>query len=255
MNRPGAAATSYRLIADDLRARILSQELVPGHRLIEAELSIAYGVSRGTIREALRVLTSERLVETVRGRTGGSYVARVVPESVSAYLRDAVEMLLSNEAVRLQDLIEVRQLIEPYAAHLAASRHHPGPLTVLRSHVAPASDPTRDEHNWLWHETVLRLSGNVLLPTIVSPVYQLLSARFDRSLGAGRTWQQIEDEHRYITELIEVGDAEAAAVAMREHLELVHLTYLDLAAAQGYEGAGEGTDAAKRAAKSQRVVK
>jgi len=255
MTRSEPAPTTYRKIADDLRARILSQDLQPGHRLIEAELSVAYGVSRGTVREALRVLTSERLVETVRGRTGGSYVARVVPESVSAYLRDAVEMLLSNQAVRLQDLIEVRQLIEPFAAHLAAARHLPGPLAVLRAHVAPASGPTRDQSNWKWHETVLMLSGNPLLPTIASPVYQLLSARFDRSLGAGKTWQQIEDEHRHITELIEAGQAEAAAIAMREHLEVVHLTYLDLAAAQGYSSPGAGVDDANRSAISPRVAK
>jgi DNA-binding FadR family transcriptional regulator len=230
-SRSTAGATGYQKIADDLRSQVLSQELQPGHRLVEAELATTYGVSRGTVREALRLLASERVVETVRGRSGGSYVARVAPESVSAYLHGAVEMLLSNAAVRLEDLVEVRQLIEPYAARLAADRHRPGPLAVLRSQVALSSDPNRDQRNWEWHATILRLSGNPLLPTIASPVYHLLSARFDRSLGAGKTWQTIEDEHRAITELIEKGDSAGAEEAMRSHLNIVHLTYLDLAAA------------------------
>lgn len=96
------------------------------------------------------MLTSERLVNTVRGRSGGSYVARVVPESLSAYLLDAVEMLPSSQAVRLQDLIEGQPLIEPIAAHQAAARHLPKPLAILRSQVALASDPTRDYSNWKW---------------------------------------------------------------------------------------------------------
>lgn len=232
MTRPQAAATGYQKIADDLRTQILNRDLTTGHRLVEAELAVAYGVSRGTVREALRLLASERVVETVRGRSGGSFVAQVAPESVSAYLRDAVEMLLSNEAVVLEDLVQVRQLIEPYAASLAAVRRQPAQLDVLRDQVALASDADRDQRNWEWHATILRLSGNPLLPTIASPVYELLSARFDRSLGAGRTWSAIEDDHRLITDLIEQGRAEAAAAAMREHLEVVHQTYLDLAAAE-----------------------
>lgn len=256
VNQRGEASTSYQKIADHLRAQILSRELEPGHRLIEADLSSSYGVSRGTVREALRVLTSERVVETIRGRTGGTYVSLVVPASVSAYLQDAVEMLLTSEAVNLQDLVEVRQLIEPFAASLAASRHSPGPLPSLRTPIAAANDPNRDERNWEWHETVLQLSGNAMLPTIASPVYKLLSARFDRSLGAGRTWETIEEEHRQITELIEKGDADGASRAMRAHLNVVHQTYLDLAAAaDDHEEPGAGLTAANRDDSESRVVK
>lgn len=220
--------TEYANVAEGLRARILSGELSPGDRLVEAELVAEYGVSRGTVREALRLLASESLVRTVRGRVGGTFVADVEPDSIAGYLRTAVGVLLQNEQIALSDLVEVRQLLEPFAAALAAGRHEDN--SGLRGLVALASDQDRDQLNWEWHREVLRASGNPLLPAIAGPVYELLASRFDRRQGKRTHWLRIEREHQEITDLIERGDAVAAQEAMRRHLEGVHLTYLDLAA-------------------------
>jgi len=228
----GEEGTEYQRLADILRSRIVSGELAPGDRLVEAELSEEYHVSRGTVREALRSLASQALVETVRGRTGGSFVARVGPESISDYLRTSVGILLTHEGIDLSDLIEVRQLIEPFAASLAAERHDPGTCQVLRDCQVAATSPRRDELNWDWHRAVLRLSGNPLLPALAMPVYELLISRFDRSQGKPSHWRRIEREHREITELIEAGDARGAEAAMLEHVQAVHLTYRELATLQ-----------------------
>ena len=76
-------STGYQRLADDVRAAILTGALAPGDRLVEADLAEQYDVSRGTVREAFRLLASQHLVETMRGRSGGTYVARVVPERMS----------------------------------------------------------------------------------------------------------------------------------------------------------------------------
>lgn len=219
--------TEYANVAEALRARILRGDLQPGHRLVEADLVAEFGVSRGTVREALRLLASESLVRTVRGRVGGTFVADLEPDSISGYLRTTVGMLLQNEQVALSDLVEVRQLLEPFAAGLAAARHEGGSL--LPKLIVGATAKERDRLNWEWHREVLRSSGNPLLPAIAGPVYDLLITRFDRSRGRRTHWVRIEREHRDITELIEAGDSRGAQEAMRRHLEGVHLTYLDLA--------------------------
>ena len=77
--------TEYQRLADDIKAAILTGALAPGDRLVEADLADQYEVSRGTVREAIRLLASQNLVETVRGRSGGTFVARVVPETISEY--------------------------------------------------------------------------------------------------------------------------------------------------------------------------
>lgn len=224
--------TEYQRLAEDVRSAILHGDLAPGDRLVEADLAEKYQVSRGTVREALRLLSSQALVETTRGRTGGSFVARVEPENISEYLRTSVGILLTHEGVDLSDLIEVRQLIEPFAASLAAARHEPGSAAELRDYHVAATSPVRDDLNWEWHRTVLRLSGNPLLPALATPVYELLTSRFDRSHGRRGHWRRIEREHAEITGLIEAGDSKGAETAMREHLQAVHLTYIDLAAAR-----------------------
>lgn len=223
--------TEYQKVADDLRGRILSGQLTPGDRLVEGDLVGEYDVSRGTVREALRLLASERLITTARGRSGGTFVAALAPEAISGYLQTTVGVLLQHDQVALSDLVEVRQVLEPFAAGLAASRH--ASLERLTGLIAGAADADRDLRNWEWHREVLRLSGNPLLPALAGPVYELLSARFNRTHGRPTQWLRIEREHREITELIEAGDAVGAVDAMRRHLEGVHLTYLDLAAEPG----------------------
>lgn len=216
-------------VADQLKGDILAARLKPGDRLIESELVSMYGISRGTLREALKLLISDQLVRTVRGRTGGTFVADVRPNSVSSMLLTTIQALLSNQQVSLSNLVEVRQVIEPFAASLAAARCEPADGDRLRSVLDLPSQQNRHERHWEWHRTVLHLSRNPLLPALAEPVYELLSGRFDRSLPLDAHVPRIEKEHEIITSLIENGDSESAESAMRKHLSGIHLMYLDLA--------------------------
>ena len=81
-------APAYRLLADDLRAQITSGRLVPGDRLpTEPQLCQRSGVSRSTVREALRLLASQHLIVTTRGVSGGSFVAHPSPTLCSTRRR------------------------------------------------------------------------------------------------------------------------------------------------------------------------
>jgi GntR family transcriptional repressor for pyruvate dehydrogenase complex len=237
--QPSGNGAVYARVAEQLKGDILTARLKPGDRLIESELVSMYGISRGTVREALKLLISEQLVRTVRGRTGGTYVAEVRPNSVSSMLLTTIQALLSNQQVSLSNLVEVRQVIEPFAASLAAARCEPADGARLRSALALPADQDRHSRHWEWHRAVLHLSRNPLLPALAEPVYELLSGRFDRSLPLESHVPRIEKEHEIITSLIENGDSESAESAMRKHLSGVHLIYLDLAS-ESFTGAGGG---------------
>src|SRR5437660_10526240 len=95
---------AYQQLADELREQITSGRLRPGERLpTEPELCARSGVSRSTVREALRLLTSQHLIVTTRGVTGGSYVARPTPATLADSLSSGVRMLLSSPTVQLTD--------------------------------------------------------------------------------------------------------------------------------------------------------
>ncbi len=114
---------AYRQVADDLRGQIMRGAVAAGERLpSESELGIAFGVSRSTVREALRVLASEHLIETRRGVRGGSFVAAPDPARIVEDIGGALGVLVTTPHLRMEDLLEARLLLEPAAARLAAQR-------------------------------------------------------------------------------------------------------------------------------------
>ena len=118
---------AYQMLADALRARILTRELQPGDRLpIEPDLAEQYGVSRSTVREALRVLASQGLVGTWRGMQGGSFITCPEPVQISDYLHASLGLLAWRpKNVGVDALLEARDMLEVPAAGLAAARRSP----------------------------------------------------------------------------------------------------------------------------------
>ncbi|MFL6130107.1 MAG: FadR/GntR family transcriptional regulator [Mycobacteriales bacterium] len=217
------AVPAYQMLADALRARILSRELLPGQRLpVEPELADEYDVSRSTVREALRVLASQGLVTTTRGVSGGSFVRYPSPEQMSDYLQASLGLFAQSEDLAVDALLEARDMLEVPAAGLAAARRSDGDLDRLRSVLArPSGTEPREimEFARTFHETLLHVSGNAVVEALTRPVFEVLYERMLRLTALEPTWSRVKDDHRLIFEAVEAGDEEAARARMRDHLE------------------------------------
>ncbi|MFN8169148.1 MAG: FCD domain-containing protein [Candidatus Nanopelagicales bacterium] len=228
MSAPGARP-AYEELADLLRAQILAGTLQPGDRLpVEPELSARYGVSRSTVREALRVLSSQHLVTTTRGVSGGTFVMHPNLEQIAGHLEVGLGLLSANAELSVEQLLEVRDLVEVPAAGLAAERATPAQLSAVR---ATLVDPREAEPgqmhacNHRFHMLLIEAAGNPLLAVVARPVFGVLTTRFVRGDAAASFWDTVLEDHRGILRRVEAGDAAGARAAMHEHLVRLRVPY------------------------------
>jgi len=208
-------------VADELRAQIVAGVLPPGERLPnEADLSRAFGVSRSTVREALRVLASQRLIETLRGVRGGSFVAAPDPALIVEDIGGALGVLVATPHLQLADLLEARLVLEPVAARLAAQRADAETVDAVRAAANAPRDP-RDPSGFVphldFHTTVLMATGNLMFTMMGQPVSDVLRTQLDRSV-ARHEWDEVDECHHVIADHIARGEAAEAEEAMRSHL-------------------------------------
>ncbi|MFE7977492.1 GntR family transcriptional regulator [Streptomyces shenzhenensis] len=194
---------AYRQVRD----RILSGELGPGSVIQQRELASLIGISTTPLREALRRLKSEGLVELDAHRD-----ARVSP-------------LRAEEA---RDLLEIRRSLDPLAAALAAERRTKADIQAIRAAadgLAPLpSHPSVEQlvAHRSFHAAIYRASHNDLLIETLEGLwdkadrYRRLALRTDRGQAAR---DQKTKEHNALVECVALGDSAGAAQVMREHID------------------------------------
>lgn len=222
--------SSYRQVADQIRDLITAGDLVAGQRLpSEAEMIPLFGVSRSTIREALRILSTNGLVVTRRGVNGGTFVAELDGSRVEGVLNSALETLVLTNQVDSQDFLTAWMAIEGPAARLAARRKGGEFLADLEvSSRAPREGSARAERlkqSSNFHFAVLSASNNLLLEAMGRPVSVVARSRFSLTTPDESFWKLNTDEHRRIYEAIAEGDEDAAENEAKGHLENLRKYY------------------------------
>lgn len=217
---------AYDQVAGQLKLLIVNGSLAPDERLpAEPSLAAAFGVSRNTVREALRMLSSVGLVRTERGVNGGTFVARIDPVDVSEFLESRLGILIGSESISADDLAEARVMIEVPCARQAALRRSEDDLTELQAIVDAERDEThawsRGEHSHEFHLRLLRATGNGVLELMLAPVLSI--SRPNQLQPKPGTWPSTNDDHSRILSAVRGGDAEGAAAAMLEHLQRVRV--------------------------------
>lgn len=223
---------AYRQVADQLRTLILRGELQLGERLpTEPELSTTFGVSRSTVREALRILASQNLISSKRGITGGTFVSRPEPHVISGYLKASLG-LLSDDDVGLEEFLEAREILEVPVARLAAERRTQRQVELMRASIAQSeADVGMGQHyegNINFHAVLIEAAHNPLLELMVGPIFEVLRTRFLRDRVPPNFWQEVAFDHRALVDAIERRDPQAAAEASREHLRKLRPAYAQI---------------------------
>jgi len=201
--RPGEGHPSLgRVVADELRRAILRGRYKPGERLVEDRLSEELAVSRIPVREALRLLSAEGLVD-LQPRRGASVTE------------------VSTEVAR--EMVEVRALLEGLNARLAARRHDPAAVAELRETLrkgnAAATAGTVEELvdlNSEFHDRLAKAGRNTILLDIMRSLRERTSLVFAaNSQGrAKEDWQ----EHSGILAAVIDGDEELASLLATRHV-------------------------------------
>jgi DNA-binding FadR family transcriptional regulator len=226
----GGRLKAYEVVAARLRSEILEGARPPGARLSnELVLAGEFGVSRATVREALRLLGAENLIRTAKGAGGGSFVTVPSANHLSDSLRSGLGRLTYAEHVTLEELLEARELLEVPAARLAAGRRSEGDLELLRA--AIPSEPlrlgTQEQfvYNKEFHSVIIEACGNTLLAIAAQPVFTVLQTNLARSTLGRRFHRSINEHHLAIIAAIDARDAEAAGGEMLSHLEFLRPFY------------------------------
>src|SRR5947207_956952 len=218
------APRTSELVADSIRSQVARGELVPGERFpSEDQLMEVFGVARTTLREALRILESEGLVEVLRGRRGGPRVTRPSIE----HLAKGFALTLQLDGVTMGDVYEARLMVEPQLAGMMAQEKSPAALDELRAAIdrAAAAADAGDgiafgEAAAEVHVAIAERSGNTSLAIFAKLLHELV-AQFYRRTGSRADpaeRKRAVKSYRRLYDLIEAGDAEAAEAHWRRQM-------------------------------------
>jgi DNA-binding FadR family transcriptional regulator len=212
------------VLANELRRQILSGELANGESLPpERELVAQTGLSRGSVREALRVLEAERLLSTRPGRFGGSTAHQPNDETLGR----SMSLFVQGRGISLLALQQTREAVEPSMAALAAQNRTQLELAQLieaTEKVEAAFDdvPQFLLENVQWHCAIAHASHNELLRgfmfSLSSMVYKATAAE---NFATEAVRQQVIHAHRRVLQAIVSQDADLARQRMARHLAAV----------------------------------
>jgi GntR family transcriptional repressor for pyruvate dehydrogenase complex len=240
----------YAEVAAQIHRLIAEGRLEPGDRLPpERELAETFGVSRTSVRDAIRVLEMRGLVEP---RHGDGTRVKQVP--IAAIVNPLAEALAASKDLTA-DLFDMRKLLEPPLARAAALRASPEDIDALaaileRQTARVAAGASAIEEDNLFHYRLAAAAKNQVVLRLVDVVMDLLRESRARSLQTpGRAGKSLQG-HRRILASIRARDPEGAARAMRSHIEEIEqVLALPKRAAPGDEGGGARRAGARSGAK------
>ena len=215
------------IVSDALRRKIVSGELVEGDNLPpELDLVAQFGVSRPTLREALRILESESLIRTRRGSRAGAEVCAPKVETSARYMG----FVLQHEGITVDDVLQARMILEPPLAGLTAARNDPETLSELRRALAAEESTLPDRASYAeasirFHEVVVDLAGIRTLSLTVRQ-YNWVLGRLMQEVRTHSSEVTTGDPkshsaHAHFVELVSEGKPDEAEEYWRAHVELI----------------------------------
>lgn len=224
---------AYEQVADELRKLVMTGQLPNGERLPpETVLAREFGVSRATIREALRVLAAQNMIRTSKGAGGGSYITLPTVDHISESMTSNLQLLTEAQSVTLNEFLEARRVIEIAATRMAAERADPTTLERLKASVpregGELSVDERYRYDREFHSVIVEGSRNTLLYIAAQPIFYILQANLERSTSWREVQVTISEQHESVARAIIAHDPDAAEQEMHLHMDFLERIYEEI---------------------------
>lgn len=209
----------YEIVMEQIKDIVKKGELNSGDKLpSERDLCEKLEVSRTSVREALKALQMLGLIESKHG--GGNYIKENFEDSLLEPL-SIVFLLLGSKS---KDVLELRKIIEPQIAALAAINITNEQLIELKE-IMNELNSTMDAEisaslDKKFHYKIAQASGNNLISTIIFSISSLIEKYIENSKVHALNKELVKIQHEEIWKALETKDGAAAAIAVRKHLEL-----------------------------------
>jgi DNA-binding FadR family transcriptional regulator len=215
------------LVLAELRTEIATGQLAAGANMpTEGELVERFGVSRNTVREAMRVLETDGFVTTRRGLRNGAVVT--TPTGAAAARQTA--MMLRQQGATVGDVYTARLAVEPFAARLLAEGDAAVAAAALTELLAVERAAVGNPAAWgdaagRFHQAVTGLCDNLTLRLIGSQLHEITESQISIEMAQGndalerRHFKKVDNTHARLIALIAAGEAEAAEALWRDHLQ------------------------------------
>ncbi len=212
----------YEQIVQQIEESILSGSLKPGDQLpAERDLAQRFGVSRTAVREAVKALREKGLVEAYSGR--GTFIT----DGTSQAIRQSLDLMMKIGNVEgSQHLAELRAILEPEIAALAAVRIEDQLITTMHEAVAVMERSMQDPDAYIeadldFHLALAEAAGNPLILSLTDSIVGLLREQRMRIFNVPHGPERGQSHHKRILQAIEQRDPEKAREAMKAHLQQI----------------------------------
>ena len=219
------SARLYEQITEQIQNRIIAGQLRPGDKLPpERELAEQFGVSRTAVREAVMALHEKGLLEVRPGK--GTFISNIT-DSTSEVMRDSLDLIVNvGLANGLADLVQVRALLEPGIAAVAAEMATTEDIQAMQTAV-DTMDAALDnadvyvEADLEFHRALAKASQNSLITILLDSIVDLLREQRKRIFLVEGGPERGQHHHKRILEAVATHNPIAAREAMAVHLKQV----------------------------------
>lgn len=212
----------YEQIVKQIEGSIEKGDLKPGDQLpAERELAIQFGVSRTAVREAVKALHEKGLVEAYPGR--GTFITSETSNSIRLTFDRMIKSAQSDGTLHL---VEVREILEPEIAALAATRANDESLAELREAFGIMENAKEEPEEFIeadldFHLALAEAAANPLILSLIDSIVGVLREQRLSIFKVDGGPERGQYHHKQILAAIEGHDPAAAREAMREHLKQV----------------------------------
>lgn len=225
-------------VSDNIRSAIMDGRLKVEERLpSEEDLARSFGISRPTVREALKRLAAQNLIHSKRGPTGGNFVKRPDPEGLSKAITGAATLLVGIGAFDIDEIIVARLETETICCRLASDNRTEADLAAMEEEIRVQGSETLTDEDFCasdvrFHRALVDSTANGPLKLMMYTVIEAFIPITNMIVFRVRERRQVVAFHQEILDAVRARDAARATAALASLLRYISDSYVAAVAAR-----------------------